>query len=330
MLTKKQNLLETIRGGNPDRFVNQFEYLQMLLVNPITAKNKRPPKGGAPTVDGWGVTTIFPAHVPGPFPLLDDEHKVIKDITKWREVVKAPPLDFPEAMWQEMKEKFVDPVDRNEVFATAMVAPGIFERTHYLMGMEDAMLAMYTNPEEYKALIDYIVDWEVGYAERVCHYYHPDAMFHHDDWGSQLSSFMSPEMFEEFFVPAYKKVYGAWREGGVELIIHHADSYCANLVPHMIDVGIDIWQGCLNTNDVPALIKQYGGNISFMGNINNGIVDVTDWTPDLIERVVRDACEKCGKYYFIPSMTAGGAGSVYDGVYAEVSKVIDCLSKKMF
>ena len=25
MLTKKQNLIETMKGGNPDRFVNQYE-----------------------------------------------------------------------------------------------------------------------------------------------------------------------------------------------------------------------------------------------------------------------------------------------------------------
>ena len=30
MLTKRQNFLETIRGGNPDRFVNQYEFLEML------------------------------------------------------------------------------------------------------------------------------------------------------------------------------------------------------------------------------------------------------------------------------------------------------------
>ena len=330
MLTRKQNLLETIHGGNPDRFVNQFDYLQMIYANPIGLQRKRPMRGGEPVVDDWGVTNVFPAHVPGAFPLLDDEHKVLKDISKWREIVKAPNLDFPEAMWDEMKAKFVDNIDRNEYFATAMIAPGIFERSHYLMGMEDAMLAMYTDPDEYKALLNYIADWEVGYAERFCSHYHPEALLHHDDWGSQLSSFMSPDMFEEFIVPIYKRVYGAWREGGVELIVHHSDSYCANLVPYMIEVGIDIWQGCLDTNDVPALIKQYGGQISFMGNINNGVVDVADWTPELVEREVRRACETCGKHYFIPCLTAGGPGSVYDGVYAETTKVIDKLSKEMF
>ena len=30
MLTKKQNLLETIRGGHPDRYVNQYEAIAMV------------------------------------------------------------------------------------------------------------------------------------------------------------------------------------------------------------------------------------------------------------------------------------------------------------
>ena len=29
MLTPKQNMLEVIKGGNPDRFVNQYEAVQL-------------------------------------------------------------------------------------------------------------------------------------------------------------------------------------------------------------------------------------------------------------------------------------------------------------
>ena len=32
-------------------------------------------------------------------------------------------------------------------------------------------------------------------AEEICKYLKPDGLFHHDDWGSQTSTFMSPEMF---------------------------------------------------------------------------------------------------------------------------------------
>ena len=31
MLTPKQNMLEVIKGGNPDRYVNQYEAVQLLI-----------------------------------------------------------------------------------------------------------------------------------------------------------------------------------------------------------------------------------------------------------------------------------------------------------
>ena len=35
MLTTKQNLLETIRGGHPDRFVNQYEFMHIIYGSPF-------------------------------------------------------------------------------------------------------------------------------------------------------------------------------------------------------------------------------------------------------------------------------------------------------
>ena len=31
MLTAKQNMIECMKGGNPDRFVNQYEAIQLLF-----------------------------------------------------------------------------------------------------------------------------------------------------------------------------------------------------------------------------------------------------------------------------------------------------------
>ena len=329
MLTKRQNFLETIHGGNPDRFVNQYEYLGMMAGDPISGQNARPVKGGGPVVDAWGVTKNFPDNVPGPFPVHDYEHRVIKNIENWKEVVHMPRTDFPDEAWAAYEARAAA-IDRNEVFASTMSAPGIFEQVHYLMSIDEALVAFYTNPDEMHELIDYITDYELKLAEQLVKHGHPDAVFHHDDWGSHNSSFMSPEMFEEFFVPAYKKVYGYYKEHGVELIVHHSDSYAANLVPAMIEMGIDVFQGCVTTNNVPALVKEYGGKISFMGDINNGVIDIPRWTPELVEQEVRRACETNGKHYFIPCMTAGGPGSTYPGVYQCVSETIDKLSKEMF
>ena len=39
LLTKRQNMLETIRGGTPDRFVNQFEALEFIWGTPYSKRN---------------------------------------------------------------------------------------------------------------------------------------------------------------------------------------------------------------------------------------------------------------------------------------------------
>lgn len=329
MLTKRENFLETIRGGSPDRFVNQFEFLSMIGNNPYQKSNPSPVKGGPEIKNLWGVTLYYPDNVPGQFPVHDDAHKVVRDITKWRETVKAPNLDFPAEAWQPAIES-AKAIDRADQFVTAMVAPGIFEQVHYLLSIQDALIAYMEEPEAMHELIDYLTDWEVAYAERICHYIKPDALFHHDDWGSHRSSFLSPAMFDEFITPAYKKIYGAYRDGGVEIIVHHSDSYAANLVPSMIEMGVDVFQGCVTTNNVPDLVKRYGGKISFMGDIDNGVVDIPGWTRELVAREVERACRNNGKLFFIPNTARGGAGSNIPGVYEAVSEEIDRMSKIMF
>ena len=54
MLTARQNLLETIKGGNPDRLVNQYEPFK-LLFNPSGLHSASPKKGGPAVVDTWGL-----------------------------------------------------------------------------------------------------------------------------------------------------------------------------------------------------------------------------------------------------------------------------------
>ena len=328
MLTKRQNFLETIHGGNPDRFVNQYEPFAFLFGGPVTRASKIPLRGET-VKNAWGVTIQFPEHVPGPFPLHDEEHILVKDVATWRDVVKAPKVDYPDEDWADIRD-MADAIDRNEQFVTLLMAPGVFEQLHYLMGMVDCLMSFYTEPNAIKELIDYITEYELAYSERLLKHTRADALLHHDDWGSQLSSFLSPEMFKEFIVPAYKKIYGFHKANGVKIIVHHSDSYAANLVPHMIEMGIDVFQGCLTSNNVPELVKKYGGQISFMGDINNGVVDKEGWTQEHIDQEVERACRTCGKRYFIPCLATGGPGSVYPGVYQAVSEAVNKMNRLMF
>ncbi|WP_407309472.1 uroporphyrinogen decarboxylase family protein [Desulfosporosinus sp. SB140] len=327
MLTKRQNLMETIKGGNPDRFVNQYEFMELIMEAPMDLPLA--PGPGMTIKNKWGITFSWPEGQIGSFPVHDDEHKVVKDVTKWKDVVKAPSVYYSDEEWAAAVAH-ANSVDRTDKFVTAFCAPGIFEMTHHLMGIEDALMNLYEEPEAMQELIDYVVEYELAYAKQVIDHIHPDALFHHDDWGSQISTLISPAMFEEFFLPAYKKVYGFWKQNGVELIVHHSDSYAATFVPLMIEMGIDIWQGAMTTNSIPELIKKYGGKISFMGDIDSGVVDHPAWSREEIAKYVEIACRRCGKLYFIPNLSQGLNISSFPGVYETTSEEIDKMSKEMF
>jgi uroporphyrinogen-III decarboxylase len=317
--------METIKGGKPDRFVNQYEFMNLIMEAPLGTM-----AGPGQTIKNeWGITFSWPEGQLGGFPVHDEKHLVLKDITNWRKYVKAPTVQTSNEAWAAAIEH-ADSVDRNEEFVTGFVAPGLFEMTHHLMSMEEALIALYEEPEKMHELIDYLMDHELEYAKVMIEKIKPDCIFHHDDWGSQKSSFISPEMFEEFYLPRYKKIYGFYKDNGVELIVHHSDSYAANLVPYMVDMGIDIWQGVMTTNNTPELIKEYGGKISFMGDVDSGVVDFPGWTREILEREIERACKNCGKHYFIPNLTQGLNFSSFPGVYETASEVIDEMSKKMF
>ena len=329
MLTKRQNLLETIRGGNPDRFVNQYEVFSMLVGSPFGKRNPAPNYGEENVVNAWGVTRSYPAGTPGAFPVHTPDRIVIKDIEKWRDYVKVPRVVYDAEEWEPFIAK-AEAVNRNEQYATAFFAPGLFEQCHYLMEIQRCLIAFYENPDEMHEIIDCITQFELDYAAEICKYVKPDALLHHDDWGSQQSTFLSPAMFREFYKPAYEKIYGYYKSHGVELIVHHSDSYAATLVPDMIDMGIDIWQGVMTSNNLPELIRKYGGKISFMGGIDSASVDFEGWTEEIVAREVDRACRECGKHYFIPCASQGLPVSTYPGVYEELSRQIDLCSKKYF
>lgn len=329
MLTKRENFLETIHGGRPDRYVNQFEYMGMVYSHPFDLQDPYPEYGQQNVVNSWGITISWPEGTPGAFPVHTPERVVCKDIEDWQSYVKSPKMDYSDAQW-EQAIKDAEAIDRKELLVTGFMAPGIFERCHYLLKMEECMMAFYTNPDEMHDLIKYILDWEIQWAEPFLDKVHPDCMFHHDDWGSQLSTFISPAMFEDFFLEPYKQLYKFYKDHGVQAIVHHSDSYAETLVPYMIEMGVDVWQGVMTTNNIPEMIRKYGDKITFQGGINSATLDHEGWTKEEVAAEVRRACKEYGKKAFIPNLTQGGDFSTFEGVYEAVSDEIRKVNQELF
>ena len=330
MLTAIENLRETLKkDGHPDRFVKQYEFMNLLIPDVYYMGDY--PLSPGQGYDQYGVLWSFPEGQMGAFPVHTGGHKVLEDVTEWDKVLTHLPVAPPVPEYWGMLNGIAAQTDPDKQFVTAFATQGVFERFHALMGMDDAMIAMYEEPEAVHDLIDFITEAELDFAKNIMDkVQNVKCLFHHDDWGSDVNSFLPPALFDEFITPAYKKIYGYWKSRGVELVVHHSDSYGVNLVPSMIEMGIDIWQGCFPSNNIPALLEKYAGKIAFMGEIETRFIDLPGWTPEKVAAEVERACRKCKGNGFIPCLTAGAPASSNPGVYDTVNQEIDRMSKLLF
>lgn len=309
-MTPKENLLALLHGKKQDAFVNEWEpygnVFDPLMGATLTAKL------GETVKDPWGVTVYWGEDEPGVMPIINEDTKVLKDITEWREYVHAPNLAEMDLDWSAAREQASQIRDQGRL-AMSLMATGLFEQSHYLMGFEDTLMNLLMEPEDMHDFLDYLLEYKMTYARLLVENLHPDILLHHDDWGSKTSLFMSPDTWREFFKDRYKRFFDYFHENGV-LIMHHSDSYCEPIVQDMIDIGIDIWQGVLPTIDIPKLQREFGKKIVFMGGIDSAI-DMKDYDETQIREEVRRACrEYAPGGSFIPSITYGAAGSIFPGV----------------
>ncbi len=321
MSTPREIFLETIRpDGRPERILDQYEALGMVLNDPINGYLRGNRRRGTTSVDRWGTTIIWPEDAPGSMPLHSPELTVLQDITRWRETVHAPDLEANCAEGWEDATALAEKL-RGDKLVCGFMGTGIFEQCHFLMGFEATLSNLYEHPEEMHALIDYITEYRLTYARMLIDHLHPDAIFSHDDWGTKDKLFMSPEMWREFYKEPYRRFYGYIRSRGV-IAIHHGDAYLADIVEDMAEIGIQCWQGVLPENNIPELQARLNGRMALMGGIGAAI-DRADASEAEIRAYVRRALEDYtpGGHY-IPSITYGLPGAVFPQVDAAIDAEI--------
>ena len=333
MLTAKENLLETLKvDGKPDRLVKQYEGNVFFPPNPAAMyiRGNRHP-GMEPMKDRFGTTILWPENQVAAMPHVTNDNKVISDITEWKDQLVMPDLEAncsDPALWEPFIKQ-AEEIRAKGDLVMAFMPTGVFERLHFLMGFEDMLMNFLLEPEDMMDLCNAIGEYRYQYMKLIVDNIKPDVMLSHDDWGSKHSLFVSPDTWREFIKPQYVKTYGYMKERGI-IIMHHADSFMEPIVEDMVELGIDIWQGVMTTNNIPELIQKYGGQITFMGGIDSAKVDHPGWTREEIKKEVRKACETCGTKFFIPNTSQGMAVSTFEGVYEAVSEEIDNMSKEMF
>ena len=313
MQTAKEVFLELLKeDGKPERQLVQYEALQMALGDPIGGYLHQGRRPGATITDLFGTVIEWPADAPGSMPHVTQENKVIKDITHWRDYVHIPDIVAncsDEQAWAGFRAH-VRELAGDERLVAGFMATGIFEQCHFLMPFQEVLTNLYDHPQEMHELIECITDFRITYVKHLIDNLQPDAIFSHDDWGTTDALFMKPDMWREFFKEPYRRFYGYLRSRGV-IAIHHADSYLAPIVEDMAEIGIQVWQGVLPENDIPALQERLKGRLVLMGGIGASI-DRADAGEEEVREYVRKALDTyCPGGHFIPSITYGLAGAVF-------------------
>lgn len=123
----------------------------------------------------------------------------------------------------------------------------------------------------------------------------------HIDFGTQQSEIFNPDLFKEFFLPAWKYLTGIIHKLAPRLkIFIHSCGAVHELLPMFIEAGIDIYnpvQWTAAGMERENLQKEFGGRIAFWGGAVNTQKTFIHGNPDCIAAETRDTIRILGRNY---------------------------------
>lgn len=171
-----------------------------------------------------------------------------------------------------------------DYFVTGGCCPRPFERLQFIRGSENIYLDLGEQSPELFQLLDkvhqyYLKELEIWAKTDV------DALNFMDDWGAQRSLLISPKQWRKIFKPLYKEYIDIAHSHG-KYIFMHSDGYTIDIIPDLIELGLDAINTQLFTMDIEELGRRFAGKITFWGEIDRQHL-LPFGTPDDIDQAVR-------------------------------------------
>jgi len=143
----------------------------------------------------------------------------------------------------------------------------IYERVHFIRGLENTWADIYEAPEQLKRLIDVLVDMNLVAIEKYASA-GADGYIFCDDWGLQDRLMISPEAWRQIWKPAYARIYKAAHAAGL-LTFLHSCGYIVDILGDLIDVGLDVIHMDQQENmGLELLGSRFGGRITFFSCVD--------------------------------------------------------------
>jgi hypothetical protein len=106
-----------------------------------------------------------------------------------------------------------------------------------------------------------------------------------DDWGSQSALLISPALWRAFYKPLYRDYCDLAHARG-KYVVMHSDGYTADIVPDLIEIGVNALNLQLFCMDLEGLAARYAGKVAFWGEIDRQRL-LTHGTTDEVRAAVR-------------------------------------------
>jgi uroporphyrinogen decarboxylase len=177
-----------------------------------------------------------------------------------------------------------------------------------LFGMESYLIKMYTHPEVVEAV-----------TNKICEFYYEanemffkkagnmvDGFFFGNDFGTQRDLICSPEMFDQFIMPWFKKFTDQAHSYGYQVILHSCGAIY-KVIDRLIDAGVDCLhpiQAKAYMMDAENLSSKFGGKITFMGGIDTQELLVNGSPEEVYNDVKRVKNILCPRLIVSPSHEA--------------------------
>lgn len=179
---------------------------------------------------------------------------------------------------KEMMEKYPDR------YYIADLSLSGFTIMTFVRGFENLLEDLYLEPEKVEQLADIVFGFEEELI-RLAAGHGFDAVQFADDWGSQQSLLISPEMFRKIFKPRYQKQYALAHKLGLDVYLHSC-GYILDIIPDLIEIGLDILNpGQPSLNGIEKLGMQFGGKICFACPVNYQTTGVSGTPAEINQEV---------------------------------------------
>ena len=166
------------------------------------------------------------------------------------------------------------------------------------------LMNMVANPDLVARLIEKVTDFFLEANDAylsACAQWH-DIYYFGSDFGTQLSMFISPDMYRRFYKPHMKRIADQAKSFDLKVMFHTCGAV-SEIIDDLIDIGIDILDPVQVSaaNMKPELLgEKFKGRIAFHGGINNQTT-LTFGSPDEVRQEVIQTIEAFGPLAYIVS-----------------------------